>query len=224
MSLRDLDTNHADTTYQFSLNGNDFAVGGELSSQDPANCIFIQDVQGLDTFDFHLLRQGVTINLDPNGGTSFVTDLEDGPKATLICDSLIENAIGGRANDVIYGNEFANVITGGRGGDQLWGGDGSDTFQYNGVPASRAAPGRFDTIEDFKSGEDLINLHTIDANLTRPGNNAFRFIGDHAFTHHAGELRVTANNVVLGDINGDGHADLKIVVHGDHVLVGDIFR
>lgn len=119
MSLKDLDTNHADTIYTFSLNGTDFAVGGENSSQDPDNCIFIQDVQGRDTFDFHLLRQGVTIDLDPNGGTSFVTDLQDSPEAKIICDSVIENAIGGRANDVIYGNDFANVINGGRGGDHL---------------------------------------------------------------------------------------------------------
>jgi Ca2+-binding RTX toxin-like protein len=222
MSLRDLETNHADTTYGFSLSGTDFAVGGELSSQDPNNCIFIQDVQGLDTFDFHLLRQGVTIDLDPNGGTSFVTDLEGSPEAKIICDSLIENAIGGRANDVIFGNDVGNVITGGLGGDHLTGGSGSDTFNFNGINSSLNRAGLFDTIEDFSSGEDVIKLNQIDADPSRPGNNAFDFIGNHAFTHHAGELRLTSNNVLLGDVTGDGHADFRIVVHGDHVLVSDI--
>ena len=65
MSIKDLDANHARHDLSFSLNGTEFAIGGENSSQDPDNCIFIQDVQGLDTFDFHLLRQGVTIDLDP---------------------------------------------------------------------------------------------------------------------------------------------------------------
>jgi serralysin len=212
MSFKDLDANHGDTRYTFSLNGTDFAVGGENSSQDPDNCIFIQDVQGRDTFDFHLLRQGVTIDLDPNGGTSFVTDLENSPHAKIVCDSLIEVAFGGRGNDVIYGNDVGNFIVGGRGGDHLWGEDGADTFRYAGIGSSRALPGRFDTIEDFSSGSDYILLRGLH----------FDFIGNHAFSKTAGELRLTNNNVLLGDKNGDGHADFKIVVHGDHVLAADL--
>jgi len=212
MSLTDLETNHADTTYQFSLNGTDFAVGGELSSQDPDNCIFIQDVQGLDTFDFHLLRQGVTIDLDPNGGRSFVTDLEGSPEAKIVCNSVIENAIGGRGGDSIYGNDFANVITGGGGGDDLWGNGGSDTFLYRSPKQTTLS--HHDTIEDFTTGEDFINLKAFDANRTLPGHQHFRWIGSHSFSHTAGELRF-ANGHLTGDINGDGHADFRIDVVGD---------
>src|SRR4029077_7865880 len=158
MSIKDLDANHGDTKYTFSLNGTDFAVGGENSSQDPDNCIFIQDVQGRDAIGCPLLRQGVTIDLDPNGGTSFVTDLENSPHAKIVCDSLIEVAFGGPANDVIYGNDVGNVIIGGRGGDHLWGEDGADAFVYGGIRTSRALPGQFDTIEDFSSGSDFISL------------------------------------------------------------------
>jgi hypothetical protein len=35
---------------------------------------------------------------------------------------------------------------------------------------------------------------------------------------------VTNGNRVLGDTDGDGHADFKAVVHGDHVLGTDIIR
>lgn len=90
------------------------------------------------------------------------------------------------------------------------------------MAGSKAAPGLFDVIEDFTSGSDFINLHKIDANRTIGGNQHFKFIGDNAFSHTAGELRLTSHNVLLGDVNGDGHADLKISVHGDHVLATDI--
>jgi Ca2+-binding RTX toxin-like protein len=223
MSIKDLDTNHADTTYEFSLNGTDFAVGGENSSQDPDNCIRIQDVQGLDTFDFHLIRQGLTISLDQNGGTSYVTDLVGGPEAKIICESLIENATGGTANDCIKGNDYSNVLNGGRGGDDLTGCGGSDTFTYTGVNASLNSAGLFDTIQDFEHGIDLINVHGIDANHNKFGDQNFKFIGSSNFHHQAGELRVTSNNVILADTDGDGHADFKIKVLGDHVQGSDIF-
>jgi Ca2+-binding RTX toxin-like protein len=204
--------NIADTTYQFSLNGDEFAVGGELSSQNIDNCIRIRDDQGLDTFDFHLLRRGVTIDLGQFGGESFVTNLEGGPHAKIVCESLIENATGGRASDTIYGNDYANVIIGGRGGDDLWGNDGSDTFVYRGIRSSTVL--LHDTIEDFVSGEDYIVLRQLDANSTLPGRQHFRWIDDHAFSKHAGELRFH-NGHLLGDTNGDGHADFRIDIGGD---------
>lgn len=213
--------NIGDTTYQFSLNGTDFAVGGELSSQDPDNCIFIKDDQGLDTFDFHMLRQGVTIDLSQFGGTSYITDLEYSPHAKIVCESLIENALGGFGSDIIKGNEFSNSLWGGRGADELTGCGGQDTFKY--TSAVQSTVRQFDTITDFVSGGDRIDLHGIDANHKKHGNNAFDFIGGQKFHHQAGELRVTANNVLLGDLNGDGRADFKVAVQGDHVTEADIW-
>jgi serralysin len=183
-------------------------------------------VQGLDTFDFSTVREALTINLDQNGGTSAPTD-DYTPEAKIICDSVIENVIGGRAADHITGNEFANTIKGGLGGDFLDGCGGGDTFVYTSTLQSKAGPGHlFDTIENFSSGEDFINLRAIDA--IRTGGHTNDVNNDHFkivshFTGHAGELRITAGNVILGDVNGDGHADLKIVVHGDHVTHADLF-
>ena len=221
--IKDHDANHADTTYVFSLDANgDLTVGGENSSQDPDHCIYIEDAQGLDTFRFTSFREAVTIDLDPNGGVSTLKEGDYPPKAKIICDSLIENAIGGTGNDCIKGNEVSNTLTGGKGGDELTGCGAGDVFAYSNIAASRPQAGRFDIITDFESGLDKLGLSGIDANKTIGGNQHFKFIGAQGFHDKAGELRVTANNVVLGDTNGDGVADFKIVVHGDHVLVSDI--
>ncbi len=54
---------------------------------------------------------------------------------------------------------------------------------------------------------------------TRPrrGNQAFTFIGSSAFGRHAGELQAVNTGggewTISADINGDGVADLQIIVH-----------
>ncbi len=72
----------------------------------------------------------------------------------------IENATGGSARDLLWGNDVANVLKGlggndvlkGFGGnDELWGGAGDDTFVF-------VKDGSTDTIKDFQSGHDKIDL------------------------------------------------------------------
>ena len=68
-----------------------------------------------------------------------------------------------------------------------------------------------------------IDLSTIDARIGG-GNQAFHFIGTHAFTRHAGELRFTdqgATCLVQGDVNGDGRADFDILVKAATLHQGD---
>ncbi|MDF0518462.1 VCBS domain-containing protein [Bradyrhizobium yuanmingense] len=63
---------------------------------------------------------------------------------------------GGSGNDTVNGNNGADTITGGFGADQLTGSNGNDRFAYLFVADSRA--GQFDTITDFASGADRIDL------------------------------------------------------------------
>ncbi|MFK4381768.1 VCBS domain-containing protein [Bradyrhizobium sp. USDA 223] len=63
---------------------------------------------------------------------------------------------GGSGNDTVNGNNGADTITGGFGADQLTGSNGNDRFAYLFVADSRA--GQFDTITDFASGSDRIDL------------------------------------------------------------------
>ena len=74
-------------------------------------------------------------------------------------------------------------------------------------------------ITDFKHLSDKIDLKDIDASLKLTGDQAFKFIGQQAFHHIAGELHFikvdkpgTALDmtIVEGDRNGDGVADFQI--------------
>jgi VCBS repeat-containing protein len=68
---------------------------------------------------------------------------------------------GGSGSDTINGNNEADTIIGGFGADHLTGSNGDDRFVYLSVADSNAA--QFDTISDFKSGSDRINLTALGA-------------------------------------------------------------
>ncbi len=81
-------------------------------------------------------------------------------------------------------------------------------------------------IQDFTAGEDHISLSGIDADTGLAGNQAFSFIGDAAFSHVAGELRVFSSGgatVAAGDVDGDGVADVEVALTGTHDLSGGVF-
>ncbi|MET4040668.1 VCBS domain-containing protein [Bradyrhizobium sp. RT6a] len=63
---------------------------------------------------------------------------------------------GGSGNDTINGNNGSDTITGGFGADQLTGSNGNDRFAYLFVADSKAS--QYDTITDFASGADKIDL------------------------------------------------------------------
>ena len=75
-----------------------------------------------------------------------------------------------------------------------------------------------DRITDFSHAQgDRIDLSGIDASSGAAGNQAFRFLGTGAYTHHAGELHYYysgTDTVVSGDVNGDGASDFSIVLSG----------
>lgn len=122
---------------------------------------------------------------------------------------------GAAGADRLRGGEGNDVLTGGAGADRLWGGAGADRFIF--ASSLESAPGSHDVIYDFTAGQDRLDLHLIDANATRAGNQAFRFLGTAAFGHQAGELRLVLGNgfaVLEGDTNGDGRADLTIRLSG----------
>jgi len=120
---------------------------------------------------------------------------------------------GGAANDVIHGSQGADILSGGLGADMLYGNAGNDVFLYRSAAESTSASR--DRIFDFTLG-DKVDLSKIDAIAGTPGDDSFTFIGANGFSGVAGQLRyenTTGNTwVVQGDTNGDGIADIELVV------------
>jgi Glycosyl hydrolase family 12/RTX calcium-binding nonapeptide repeat (4 copies) len=127
--------------------------------------------------------------------------------------------LGGAGNDWIRGGAGADKLYGGSGLDHVLGGAGADRFVWTDLQSG-------DVIRDFShAAGDRIDLRGIDANSARTGNQAFDFIGTAGFSGQRGELRtVTAGNGtrIAGDVDGDGRADLVMMLQdGVRLQAGD---
>jgi serralysin len=123
---------------------------------------------------------------------------------------------GGGSRDIAAGGDGDDVIIGGRGGDTLTGGADNDSFVFRSVSDSGVTDASRDIINDFTSGDDIIDLSGIDARAANGGNQAFIFIGAAAFTA-SGQLRLNTTSpqpMLEGDVTGDGVADFQIVLNG----------
>jgi Ca2+-binding RTX toxin-like protein len=163
-------------------------------------------------FGFHYAIATVDANVDA-GKQLMVVAQSLGAHETLSFDGSAETA--GSFN-----------VRGGKGGDTIVGGAGGDLFQYR--SAAESSGYDYDRILDFAAG-DRIDLQVIDADGNPAnGNGKFAFIGDAAFGRIAGQLRAVELDgswLVQGDTNGDGWADLQILVTAspDHILAGADF-
>ncbi|WP_348748346.1 M10 family metallopeptidase C-terminal domain-containing protein [Pseudomonas rhodesiae] len=160
------ETRKDDTTYGFNSNTDrDF-----LTVKTPHDKIVaaIWDGGGNDTLDFSGYTQDQQISLREET-FSDVGGLKG--NVAIAKGAVIENAIGGKGNDLIIGNDVNNelnggdgndVIYGGKGGDRLWGGKGADTFVYGSASesfdAGRQDQRSHDEIMDFESGNDKIDV------------------------------------------------------------------
>ncbi len=130
---------------------------------------------------------------------------------------------GGAGGDTLNGGNGNDKLTGGSGKDTLTGGTNNDSFIYKSVSDSPAGAGR-DVITDFKgngaAAGDKIDLHAIDANVLKSGNQDFIWNGSTA--GGAGTLWYKAG-VLHGNIDGDAPAEFQIQLTGAPPLhVSDI--
>jgi hypothetical protein len=126
---------------------------------------------------------------------------------------------GGEGSDTIAGGAGADIITGGPGEDS----SSTDTVIY--YKTSDSTPQQFDTLTDISTsnGLDAIDLHLIDANTKKPGNQAFHFSADN--TQEIGGLwdKIVYPDsgkfymMLYGETDGDKQADFCIKwLHHDH--------
>ncbi len=121
-----------------------------------------------------------------------------------------DHLFGGVGMDTLLGGDGADVLYAGAGSDSMMGGTGADRFVFASLSETSSEPLSCDIIADFNQGEDKIDLSAIDANTTNAvADDAFEFIGQTAFTHQAGQLRIVSSSEtqVELDANGDGVAD-----------------
>ncbi len=123
--------------------------------------------------------------LDGGSGKDKVTG--GGGADDLYGESGRDRLMGGADDDYLDGGKGRDKLSGGDDADILHGGNGADRFIL--AKVTQSTPDAPDTILDFTSGKDQIDLSQIDARPDAKGNNAFVFIGDRPFHGRAGELR-----------------------------------
>ncbi|NIJ20310.1 Ca2+-binding RTX toxin-like protein [Sphingomonas naasensis] len=141
----------------------------------------------------------------------------DGGRDTLIGGSGADLLFGGGDIDSLTGGDGNDRLNGGAGLDILTGGAGNDVFVFTDLG--------WDSVTDFRRGQDKIDLSGLDADTRTAAVDAFHWIGNAGFSGNAGELqlsRILGEYYLAGDTNGDGIADLIIGLGNVQLQSSDI--
>jgi hypothetical protein len=192
-------------TLYMGTNGDDV-----LPPPGAPECVLLFGLGG----DDQLTGSSIADGLDGGAGKDKL-DAGDGAD-DLYGESGADKLKGGTGEDYLDGGKGKDKLTGGDDADLLHGGAGRDKFAQTEV--TQSTPDAPDTILDFVQGKDLIDLRQIDDGL--------KFIGHRHFTGREGEIRYEfsgGDTTVQGDTDGDGVADLAIVVTGELALTASDF-
>ncbi|HEX9329063.1 MAG TPA: Ig-like domain-containing protein, partial [Reyranella sp.] len=124
-----------------------------------------------------------------------------GLNRAIVGSSNADTLSGSTGPDIILGNGGGDTITGGAGADRLTGGSGKATFVYN--AASESSPSLFDTVTDFRHGDDSIDFTNI-AGLNASGGVP-QFQGDLSGT---GNLALNPHSVAY--LETGGHTEVLV--------------
>ena len=103
----------------------------------------------------------------------------------------------------LNGGDGNDTFISSNGADQLIGGSGADRFVFRDTLQSSATI--FDTIQDFVVGQDKLVFEGL-------GNGTFSMVSSFTNTGDAQAKWDSATNILLVDSDGNGAADMKLVL------------
>lgn len=202
-----------------TMSGSTFANGFAANSNIAGTGTIIVNMDAGTAFlGQSLVMNTTTVSFNIVGSTGV-----DIIKATINALNVID---GGDSNDQIRGGALNDQINGGNGNDKiigftgadtLTGGAGADQFRYL-FATDSGVGGLADHITDFLAGTDKFNFSLLDADPVAAGRQALTFIDTLAFSA-TGTAQVRygvsgANLLVQVDLDGNGTADMEIVLDG----------
>lgn len=197
--------------------GADSLIGGaghDIYLADAFDTIIELPGQGIDTVQTtasHVLQANIE-KLTLAGSADI--DGTGNSLDNVIAGNAGSNLLSGEdGRDTLNGGADDDTLIGGAGQDRLTGGTGADIFVFRLPTDSGTGRATRDTVTDFRSGIDRIDLSLIDANVAADGDQAFDFIGRDGFGGMGGQVRF-ARGVLSGDLDGDGIADFEIALSG----------
>jgi serralysin len=192
----------------------EFGGGGWLSWADNiyggytiANGVLIEDAQGGAGDD----------GINGNNARNVLEGLGGGDR--IYGRGGRDDLLGGAGRDALFGGTGNDDLIGGGGRDALYGGAGEDNFIFLAVGIGGK---EIDRILDLGAG-DTVDLSAVDADSTTAGNQAFTLVAGFSNTAGEGVLGYDAardKTQLLLDNDGDGLADLKLVMDGDQTGFG----
>ncbi|MFM2312977.1 MAG: hypothetical protein RLZZ04_2253 [Cyanobacteriota bacterium] len=218
-----------DTNYQSSNN----AMIGIEGYENPYPTTGEQAIVGSNEFDIPNEIESID-TLEPLGENDIGATIDlsvNSPQEGQV-ESDLENIFGSESNDNLIGNSNNNKLNGQGGKDTLTGGTGNDIFEFDDITDSSLS--NFDTITDFKIGEDKIvgvngtevtsitqfgAVSNLDEASIQATLNESEFIANTAgvFTVNA-QTFLVVNNEVPGFLSQD---DLVIEITGTAISVVD---
>lgn len=200
----------------FGFGGDDTLVagpGGDVIDGGSGNNTA---VFGAAFASFKITHAGGVYTLKGGGGTDTVSNVQvlKFSDEQMVVGASGETLTARAGKDALVGGTGDDTLIASPGKDVLTGGGGNDHFVFGAIQDLK--PGAPDTITDFVSGQDHIDISALDALIT--GGGSFH-LG--ATPGHAGDITVSydaAHNRTVIDLftNGDSKADGVIWLTGNH--------
>jgi hypothetical protein len=155
-----------------------------------------------------------TSDLIVSNGVKFSMFGDDGSHGStgVTSDSLA----GGSGDDVLVGGTTDSTLTGGDGADIMYGGAAHDTFLYTSISNSNF--GAYDSVIDFTSGQDKIDISAIDGGkvtIAHYAGTTFIYSAPDAGGNFQSVITVSGTSLKATDVIASGGATQSFVMVGD---------